>query len=167
MNQNNIYLLTGPIRTGKTSTLAEWIKGKRNVGGFLTPDINDYRKWQNIETNEIFDFEKEVSENENDVLVGRFVFDGLIFEKARKYILSLINTNCQYIVLDEIGKLELQNKGYEPELNQFLELIKFKKDVKLILVVRDSILSEVIEKYKLNNATIVTLDKFNKISINL
>ena len=93
--QPKIYLLTGAVQTGKTTSLMQWCKGKKNVSGILAPVINAKRMFLDIGSEEVFAMEAD--EAEIDVLkVGRFAFSASAFEKAKKIIAE--SKNCNYLV---------------------------------------------------------------------
>ena len=77
---NEIYILTGEIQTGKTTTLLNWIINKNNVCGILTPVIDSKRMFLNISNKELFEMEANL--NEKDVLlIGKFLFSISAFSK--------------------------------------------------------------------------------------
>jgi len=59
-----------------------------------------------------------------------------------------------FLIIDEIGRLELnQNKGLEPALGVVInKFINKEVSGNLILVIRDYLLEECIEKYQLQEA---------------
>ena len=74
---------------------------------------------------------------------------------------NLHNTRAQLIIIDEIGPLEMNNYGFEPELSSFIEKFKaINSSQLLIIVVRNTILNAAIEKYKLEDAAVLSLDSF-------
>lgn len=157
---SDIYILSDAIQSGKTSLLELFIKKHKNVAGILAPTINDLRKILNLKDKVIYDFEKIESDcdDDDDVLVGKFTFSGIGFKKARKVLIDSLDLENYFLIVDEIGKLELVNKGLEPELSYVLEHSK----ATLILVIRDYLLADCILKYKLHNAKVLNLKEFKK-----
>ena len=52
-----IYILTAPIQTGKTTSLVNWSATRKNVHGILTPVVEGKRIFMNAATNEQFPME--------------------------------------------------------------------------------------------------------------
>ncbi len=152
----NIYILSKAIKTGKTTELISWCNFQKNVGGILTPDVDGYRKLFDIDTKEYFDFEVNTASTDSEVtIVGRFRFYNSAFTLAQQILLE--NTNKKYLIIDEIGRLEInQNIGLEFVLKEIInQYVNNSIEGNLILVVRDYLLLECIEKYKLFNAKII------------
>ena len=61
----NIFIVTGPINSGKTTRLMEWCKNRNDVYGILTPKINGKRVFMDVATGD--QFEMEAQENEENV----------------------------------------------------------------------------------------------------
>lgn len=151
---NNIFIFSRPIRTGKTTELMEWIAGKSNVAGFLTPDVNGVRMLYDIENKAYHKMELNEGDDEESIAVGRFLFSKKAFDTA-KNILS--NTAADWVIADEAGKLEIeQHIGLEPELSNTIN--SFRKNISsgsLILVIRDTLVEKAVKKYDLEDAGIV------------
>jgi len=126
-----IYILSGPVQTGKTTLLMDWIKNKKEVTGILTPVVEGKRVFMNIQTGEVFPM--EAVEGEQEVLtIGRYVFSKINFDKAIQVVRQGMN-NPGWLLIDEIGPMELRGEGFGTVLH---EVINLRKE-KLILVVRD------------------------------
>jgi len=153
-----IYIFTGPIRSGKTSFLMNLVD-RIPMGGFLTPDVEGYRKIY-FPADKIvvpFQVDRDHEDDTNpDVLnVGKFSFYLNSFSIAEKKTLEQCSIDSsKIIVIDEIGKLELKELGFHSLLDRLLRLNWSEK--KLVLLVRDYLLDEVIEKYQLQEAIICT-----------
>ncbi|MFA9212744.1 MAG: NTP transferase domain-containing protein [Candidatus Methylacidiphilales bacterium] len=151
----NIFILSKAIQTGKTTALMEWCKTQKNIAGILTPDIEGNRKLFDIEHNTIDDFEvKNPLPTDEITPIGKFNFYTNIFTKAQQII---TNSNDDYLIIDEIGRLELnQNKGLEPALGKVISTYtNYQNDGSLILVIRDYLLEDCIKKYQLQHAKII------------
>ena len=152
---SNIFILSAPIQSGKTSALLNFIENKKNIFGFLCPDINGVRNWLNIASQQYYPFQKMENFLHSDIKIGKFVFDGYVFKKAQE-LLQKIPSNFDFYIIDEIGKLELKNEGFEPFLAPALEQLKNHKG-KVILVVRDYLLADVISKYGLEKSLTISI----------
>lgn len=158
----NIFILSAPIRSGKTTALMEfWEMGHLSFDGFIAPEIDEKRKLIFLDSEEEIPFEVEDNSMEDYTEIGPFKFYNSAFEKVRNEIKNLSSSVCKLIVIDEIGYLELEGNGYEPELSEYINYFKEKTDSQiLMLVVRNSLLNKVIEKYELDDAQVLSLDLF-------
>lgn len=150
---HRIYILTGPIQTGKTTALMNWCLAKTTVAGILTPIVNEKRKFFNISNKEIFDMEADDKEK-NILSIGKYNFSQVAFSKAEQIILEPLLSNIQYLVIDEIGPLEIKGEGF---YNATKELLQNDLSVNIILVVRKNLLLDIIKLFDLekNNLHIV------------
>lgn len=154
--RSNIYILSKAIKTGKTTELLEWVKTKNNIGGILTPDVNGLRKLYDIATEKLYDFQVEnATFNDEITEIGKYKFLSQVFQKAQHLIST--ESNFNYLIIDEIGRLELkQNKGLEPVLSDVIhKYVNGSKKNNLLLVIRDYLLNDCIKKYHLQQAKII------------
>jgi nucleoside-triphosphatase THEP1 len=145
-----VYILSRPVRTGKTTELTDWVKNK-NVAGVLMPDENERRQLLNLQSREVFNIQV-LEANDNTVTVGHFHFDKTIFERANEILLEAVERNPDWIIIDEVGKLEIEKGvGLEPAVSEVI----MHYNGKLLLVVRDSLLEKAIIHYRLIEPVIV------------
>lgn len=162
--KSRIIILSNSIQSGKTTHLLNWINGKQNIAGILTPDIDYCRNLFDIEQNKFYPFEvKNPQEMEGITSIGKFHFNTAYFELAQQIIQN--KNNKEYLIIDEIGKLELlQNKGLEPILSHVIKkYTQNKVNGTLVLVIRNYLLETAIKKYELHNAQIVqSMEEINQ-----
>ena len=148
-----IYILTGPIRTGKTSALLTWCNNRDDVDGVLCPDDeNGKRYFLNIKSNEKHLLEAEEDAiHENDITsVGRFHFFKKSFDLANEYLVGLKDeVSFSYLIIDELGKLELQNQGLHFSAKKLIQCYMLHKHQHLILVVRESLIDAILKHYEI------------------
>ncbi|WP_430466806.1 nucleoside-triphosphatase [Winogradskyella ouciana] len=154
-----IYILTGDIRTGKTTALLNWIEGRTDVDGVLCPDgKNGKRYFLEIKPKEEFELEVEL-ESEKTITIGPFHFLKSAFEKANEFLITLSAKNeSQYLVIDELGKLELKNTGLHDSAKVLIPKYEKKKDHHLILVVRESLFDDILEHYNISEYSVLKKD---------
>jgi molybdopterin-guanine dinucleotide biosynthesis protein A len=158
--KNRIYILTGAIHTGKTSALGDWLDHVKSKGGFITPDIDGKRKLQSLNTGAVYNFEVEESFDKK-ISIGRFHFSKLILREAAEEVLYILEKGVQFLVIDEIGRLEIEsNEGFYPILQTVIDEYQKPGFGYLILVIRDSLLQKGIDKFNLHSATVMSLDDF-------
>lgn len=147
--QPKVFILTGAIQTGKTTALMKWCERKENVHGILTPVIDGKRMFIDMTFNEMFLM--EAIEGETSVVkVGRYVFSGLSFLKAKKAIMQA--TGSSYLIIDEVGPLELKQEGLFDAVLRALQ----SQTSPIILVVREGLVDNVIERFNIHDPTIIT-----------
>ena len=134
MNQQ-ILILSGPVHSGKTTTIQDWTRKQKNIAGILTPVINGERLFESVENGELF--EMSAMPGDPEILsVGRFHFSTAGFKKAIGILETAVEgSKSEVIVIDEIGPLELlQLKGFYEIL---LKILRNKmNNFVLLLVVR-------------------------------
>lgn len=156
-----IYILTGAIRTGKTTALLNWVKTRNDVDGLLCPDgENGKRYFLKLKLQDKFPLETD--SKANDVIsVGDFYFLKVAFETANRYLKTSAEDANKYLVIDELGKLELKNQGLHHSAETIIPKFKFNKQQHLILVVRDYLLTKIMEHYSLSNYAIINIKDLN------
>lgn len=156
---SKIFLLSGPVHTGKTTRLSEWIKNKDGVDGILQPVIDGMRYIQHISSGEIRLLEITPDSPENKVLtIGNYKFNNEVFIWAQSKLLSAFSKNPQWLIIDEVGKLEMSEKGLEPSIKRIFYKLNDFPDMNLVFVVRDYLVSDFLTKYSLNKKDICNLD---------
>lgn len=138
-----IYILTGEIQSGKTSTLLSCVKSFSSVTGIAQPVIQETRHLMNLEDGKIIKFEAE--EGEEFIQVGRYKFSKKVFEYGALVLEDAINSDKRLLIIDEVGKLELAGSGFEPQIRK--ALINFSGNI--LLIVRESLLLKVLENFQI------------------
>jgi nucleoside-triphosphatase THEP1 len=160
MNLHNIYILCDAIHSGKSTLLLQFCKKYKSVAGFIGIDINALRYLINLEMGMTYPFQKLKSDSEQDVIIGKYIFDVFGFNKAKTILQTMHLCKKEIIIIDEIGKLELDGIGLEPTLSEFMKQIDLYNDKTIILVIRDYLLEQCIAKYNLQYATVLNLQTF-------
>jgi molybdopterin-guanine dinucleotide biosynthesis protein A len=158
--ENKIFVLSQPIQTGKTTLLQQWIAGKQNIGGILTPDVNGKRMLFDIASQTYHPL--QLTDADNGIKIGRFVFSEETFANARNILTDSLSRNFDWIIIDEIGRLEMDNNiGLEPAVSSIIEYFKtHQTQTKLLLVIRDYLLEDAKKYYGLNDVELLTKDFF-------
>ena len=156
---NQIYLLTGPIHSGKTSKITEWLNSRSNVDGIIQPLIDGKRHLKLFLTNEIRPLETTSLKKRNDLIkIGNYIFSNETFEWAREGLLAAFYSNPEWLIIDEYGKLELVDKGLEPAIGKIMNELNEHPDIKIVLIIRDYLVNSFLNKYNLNISDIKLLD---------
>ena len=151
-----IFILSAPIQTGKTTSVIKWSEGAE-VHGILTPVVNGKRVFMDAATKEQFPMEAGDDDHER-LYIGRFAFSKKGFEKAIQIIHDAIDKKG-WLVIDEIGPLELKGEGFHDVLKETLMRRKPARMTRsdgenMILVVREG-LAEEIKRYFGIHATVI------------
>lgn len=144
-----IYVLTGEIKTGKTTRLMLWASTQKNVDGILQPVVEDKRFIYHIgsKTLKLLEALAEIE----TIRIGNYNFSQNVFSWSQNVILSCFQKNLDWLVIDEIGPLELEGKGLEPAVTKIIsERNNFAGEI--LCVVRESILEKFIDHYQLKNS---------------
>ena len=161
---NKIIIITGEQGSGKTTFLQEMIFGLANndvqIAGILAEGF-----WKNYERDH---FELIDLKSKNSILYcQREPNDG--WEKLRHFYINPDGQkfgeaaldpkylkNADIIVIDEIGPFELKGKGWAKVIKSILKMLPEKI---MIWVVRESLLNEVIDHFKILPLKIYNVEK--------
>ncbi len=150
---DNIYILSGEIHSGKTTAIINRIDGRNDVYGILSPEIEGVRFFEDAHTNKRFKMIADI--DEPDVLqIGKYTFSKAAFDKASAILREGLKQPSGLLIVDEIGPLELQQQGFYEVLKEVVA--NDNQDLKKLLVVRQSLVDQVISFFKIINYTIVT-----------
>ncbi|MFP4472172.1 MAG: nucleoside-triphosphatase [Bacteroidales bacterium] len=87
--------------------------------------------------------------------IGPFRF----YEAGQQFGRSLLEPatlpNGAYVFIDEVGPLEMKDRGWAPAIEELMDQPR----LKLVMIVRKSLVSEVMEKWKLTNVMVLEIDK--------
>ncbi len=151
-----IYILAGDIRTGKTSALQEWIHTWDSVKGILCPDDENEQRY-------LFDIDSETKyqlqvpeSNENTISVGRFHFSKDAMKMANYSLIKAFDEgDFEFLVLDELGKLELKNEGIHLAAKYIIDRYQSNDKQNLLLVVRTFLVKDILAHYGITSFQIV------------
>lgn len=151
-----IYILTGDIRSGKTTALLNWCNHRDDVNGLLCPDdTHGKRYFFKVKSKERFSFEVD-NEHEAVIEVGPFRFLKSAFVEGNEFLISeALKMKSKYVIIDELGKLELKNNGLHQAAEVLIPQYIMNEHFHLILVVRESLLQETISHYHISEYSIL------------
>ena len=161
-----IYIVTGAIRTGKTTALLHWADSRQDTNGILSPDdANGTRCFLKLKPRQKLEFEVKIPQPHQEVIhIGRFYFLKDAFSAANAYIMALTQEKkYRYLILDEIGKLELKNTGLHAAAKNSIKQHEYTTDNHLILVIRDTLLRELITHYGLTKFRCITKEELHQL----
>lgn len=157
LQPNQVFVLSGRIDSGKTTFLKSLINKLKpleiKVGGIYSQKIMEHGArigydLVNINSNEQQKFLRNNGEK-GVQQVGEFtVLPGAV-HFGNQSLLNELSSDNDLIIIDEVGKLELLGQAWAQSLPQL-----FKTDKTLLLVVRDYLVAEVLEKWQLQKSTV-------------
>ncbi|MEW6653332.1 MAG: nucleoside-triphosphatase [Bacteroidota bacterium] len=145
---SKLSILTGKIKTGKTTRLMHWAAAQKNIDGIFQPVIDDKRFIYHIGLRTLKPL--ETTGINNIISIGKYNFSNATFAWAQIILNDCLEKKLNWIVVDEIGPLELESKGLEPAITNLISH-RNEIDAKVLCVVRDSILEKFLEHYCLQN----------------
>ena len=146
-------ILSGSIGSGKSTALMDWIKNNKACG-FVTPTVDNKKMLYDICTAAYYDYEIEGGKDDS-ISIGKYFLSRKAFEIAERIIEDAIKSTCNCFVLDEVGKLELKEEGHYKGFLNLLDLFSGT----LLLVVREQLVRDVIEKFVLEDCIILSVDQ--------
>lgn len=144
-----IKIVTGKVQSGKTTRLFTFTHSHDSVDGILAPIVNEKRKLFHLSTRTMKKL--EVNEpNNKTISVGKYHFIKESFIWANEKLIESFNSKPEWLIIDELGKLELKGEGLHNATSFILEE-KPKIDINIVLVIRDYLLHEMLKQYKISN----------------
>ncbi len=161
----NIIIISGKQGQGKTSFLKKVIKelqkDKLDIDGVFATGIDKKRIRQGFQLSRIKTGKtyalSTINPTPEFTRYGRFYFNPLVFRKVNTI---LKNATAACIVIDEIGPLELQNRGWSPSIEKLLSLNK-----PMIWIVRKSSLERVINYWEISQAQVFDIGKYTPVKV--
>jgi nucleoside-triphosphatase THEP1 len=159
-SKQKIHVVTGKIESGKTTLISKLVTklqtekisvsgiySKRIVENYMTTGYNVVK----ISNYESVKFLRTKGSRDQQRIGKFYIYDeGLLAGKE-----ELLLNKTQIKVIDEIGKLELEGKGWCESLYQIIE----DSDSNLLLSVREEVLNEVILKFGFSNEMIYSVNE--------
>lgn len=146
MNKSSIYIFTAPVHSGKTSSLLKWREVTPDIYGIFTPVIQNKRVFMDACTKEVF--EMETTDVTDSVQIGKFTFSNKGFTKAIEILSAASKNKSGWLVIDEVGPLELKEQGFYTILQDIFS--QEGTALKIILVVREALVDAVIRFFNLS-----------------
>ncbi len=155
-------ILTGKQNTGKTTRLLhlyeEMKKNKASITGFAAPgvwhnevktgfNLRDLSSGRDLPLASIF-------QQEGYIPFGHFFFNPKAIQAGNTILKQTFNLNGGVVFVDEIGKFELEGSLWH---DAYLQLTK-RRNLTVLTVVRESLVTKIIEKFNLTNIKIFSPD---------
>ena len=153
-----VFIITGAIGEGKTTYLKKLIGFFRNnniaIGGILSERLMTDAQTTGYDLVNIETGEKEAFLRQNEECgsesIGRFTICSKGITMGNTVLRSLISYSYKIVIIDEVGLLELQNKGWAAGINGLLTESKSH----ILFTVRDTYVNDIKNKWNLGEAII-------------
>ncbi len=169
-----LFILTGGLAQGKTTCLIKLIdtlkKSGLKISGFYSPRVLSGTETIGydqtlIDTGQNFPFLRKDKSKTNTI--GAYSIDDTTYKYLQNHLRSIEHTNTQLAIIDEIGRWELEGKGWFESSKLLME-----KNIPQLWVVRDIFVDKIIDFYALTQVNIYTIDhstceSFSKDIINI
>ena len=160
--KKRITIITGKVRSGKTTYLGKLISSLDDVGGIIQVAERNRRFFVDIVSSEKIEITSEYIDQDTFKL-GNYIFRRSAFTWAREKLEKSLKDGHSTIAIDEYGPLELKGEGLEPFFSKFITNTISNSDHKLLVVVREKLLINFLKKFDLKEAEI----KIEKIANNI
>lgn len=164
--QSKVYIITGGVGQGKTTAiknlLIDFHENKISVAGIYSNKIMGNNNTLGYDVVDIVTgissvFLRKIGAADQKKIGNYFISkEG---EKAGKEALQ--NIRSEFVIIDEIGRLELAEKGWFEPLKQLIE----NNENKLILTIRNEFINSVCEKFKIHPEKTFDVSKENLIDL--
>ena len=147
--KNRITIITGQIRSGKTTYLRKLISSLDNVEGIIQIADEEKRFFADISSGDQIELTSQ-SRDSDTFDIGSFIFRKSAFDWAKDKLELSLKKEHIIIVIDEFGPLELRDEGLEPLFSEIINQTKSNIDLQLLVVVRETLLQDFLKKFNLN-----------------
>ena len=158
-----IFLLSGPVHSGKTTLLKRAVREFKDQGvkidGFLSEAVFSGKKRIGYDLLDLREDRSNpllrIAGEEEWQRIGSYFFISSGIEKAEKIILR--SGEAQICVVDEVGPLELEGRGFWPALERVL----LPPSTNFLIVVRETILENFMDILGKTDARVFAMKEGN------
>lgn len=161
---NKVFIITGKKGEGKTTfaaRLASYLKKKHciDLAGFYSKGYWNNNRRSHFEIVDLVNNKSTIlckkDYRENWIKIYGYYFNREAIKKGETIIAKSIEQNAELILIDEAGKIEMDQKVWHKSIEQIL--LKHKNN--LILCVRNTFLKDIIKYYSIDNVSIFDIGK--------
>lgn len=148
-----IKIITGNIKSGKTTYLQELLSSLENAAGVIQIAEENRRFFIDILSGE----KKELTaqnKSSDTFNIGNFIFRRSAFIWVKEKLRDVLKNEHKVIAIDEFGLLELHDEGLEPVFSEIINKVKSAADLQTIIIIRESLLKDFLKKFNLNESEV-------------
>lgn len=150
-----VFIITGDRDDGKTRNLISTIEGIKSrdlsVAGIYSPKIIENNLIIGYDIVDIMNNERSPFLRKNEApdleKIGSYSILPEGLEKGRQALAKAMNADVQLIIIDEVGRLEMRDKGWGPAIKEILS----KPDQKVMMTVRREFVEQVIQTWNIES----------------
>lgn len=158
LNRNHkVFIVTGTVGQGKTTCIEKIARAMRekdiSCSGIYTPRVMDD---ETIISYDIVDITSNTREcflrqtgKVNQAKIGRYYISEQGLQHGINSLKTSLKSNSSLIIIDEVGKLELDGGGWSDCISDILNV----GNSYLLLAVRDKFVESIVQKWNLNYLT--------------
>ena len=163
--QSKVLIVSGEVAEGKTAVIVDLIQSLKeknvSVGGIYSQRVVEAGqtvgyKLVSVETGEKFRY-LNLKEDKESEGIGRFIIDPSALNWGREILSAGNTTDNNVLVIDEVGKLELENGGWRNSLERVLTI----PGLNIVISVRKRYLKEIIESFGIINYKVFLVSDIN------
>lgn len=147
--KSRITIITGQIRTGKTTYLRKLISSLDDVGGIIQIAEDKKRFFIDISSNNMIELTSQ-SVDKDTFNIGNFIFRKSAFTWAKEKLEQSLEKGNTTIAIDEFGLLEFHGEGLEPLFSKIINQMKSNIELQLLVVIRETLLKDFLRKFNLH-----------------
>lgn len=158
--KRDIIMIRGDQNSGKTRLMYAICSlldlDGYSIGGMIqVPNLPSTLKTSYALSDQLTGISRTILDEEckqTDAKIGKFYIDQDAFDWANEQIIKSFKTS-DYIIFDEIGKLEIQQKGFYPSFTRALDEYKGT----IMMIVRDDFVDDVFATFNFNEQSVLSL----------
>ena len=162
-NRPDVYILTGDVDEGKTSAAREIVSSLQSRGcvieGFFSAGQKEHHGHQRYFVEDIHSGQQKLLCSQNPAAgtlrTGRFYFSEEGLQYGRDILLQAPDKSPHLVVVDELGPLELNDRGWTPALERLLQ----QSSIPHLWIVREKLVKVIMRKWHIGDVTIFNLKK--------
>lgn len=161
--QTPVFIISGKVHEGKTTFMEKvaelLIEDGSNVSGFLSRGLMLNGERQSYVLHHLGTLEEiplaSAVNIEGWKQFRRFWFNPEAFITGNRWLKDACEQECDCIVIDEIGPMELADEGWA----QSLDLLKDKKDCFQFWIVRENVVDAVVKKWNITDYQLIKISE--------
>jgi nucleoside-triphosphatase THEP1 len=156
-----VFIVTGPAGGGKTTCVRKLagLLRENNIpaGGIISEKVRNSTSITgynliNIETGGAEDFLR-IDEARGTEKIGRFTICPAGLKMGNDTLNSLLADNEKFIIIDEVGRLELNDRGWSDSVSKLLQY----SGNNILMTVRNTFVSDILKKWDIKEAVILNI----------
>jgi nucleoside-triphosphatase THEP1 len=163
--QPKVVIISGKVNSGKTTLLKSIInelKGKDfKIAGIITENFYKGNEKYGFDIIDLANQEKAVlcrkNELESDIKAGPYYFSKEGIRFGERVLENIQNDTYDFVVLDEIGNLELKGSGWSNSIDNLLMI----SNVPMIFVIRENLVNKVCRRWNIKPLAVYSTNKDN------